>query len=59
MIKWILRLERRAILKSKIACWEMQYDKLMNLCRDTGGENSPYFEKLQEHLANRPSDVIN
>lgn len=58
MKEWFFKLQRKAILKSKIAFWEMEYDRLMNLCRDTGGENSPYFEKLQEHLNKRPEYVI-
>lgn len=59
MKEWFLKLQRQAILKSKMAWWEMEYDRLMNLCGDTGGESSPYFEKLQEHLKKRPENVVN
>ena len=36
--------------------WEMKTERLMNLCRDTGGEESPYFYKLTEHLKRNPNN---
>lgn len=34
--------------------WEVRLNQLFDMCSDTGGEQSPYFEKLQEHLKNDP-----
>jgi hypothetical protein len=39
---------------TKLMYWDMEAERLMNLCRDTGGEASPYFDKLNAHLAKKP-----
>ncbi len=59
MRRWLQSLHKKAVHKTKVARWEMELDRLMNLCGETGGENSPYFEKLDEHLRKRPNDVVN
>lgn len=59
MIRWLDRIRKRSIHNSKIAWWEMEADRLMNLCRDTGGESSPYFEKMKEHMNRHPDNVVN
>lgn len=52
--KWIRNLLRKSNHKIGYILWNMKAERLMNLCRDTGGESSPYFYKLQEHLKKEP-----
>lgn len=40
--------------KFEIFVWETRLNYLIDICGDTGGEQSPYFEKLQDHLKNDP-----
>lgn len=40
--------------KFEIFVWETRLNYLVDMCGDTGGESSPYFENLQEHLKNDP-----
>lgn len=34
--------------------WNMEFNRLFNLCSDTGGEDSPFFDRLQKHLEKDP-----
>lgn len=38
--------------------WDMEAERLMNICKDTGGENSPYLYKLREHMDNCPKEEL-
>jgi hypothetical protein len=54
LFKKLLYPTQRLAAYVKVVAWEMEFNRLMNQCRDTGGESSPYFDKLQEHLKNDP-----
>jgi len=34
--------------------WNIEFNRLFNLCSDTGGESSPFFDRLQKHLEKDP-----
>ena len=54
MMKWIRNRLNKSNYKIEYILWDMEAERLMNLCRDTGGESSPYFYKLQDHLKRKP-----
>lgn len=54
MFKKLYEFRSRFTENLKYAIWDMKTESLMNRCRDTGGESSPYFKELQNHLSNEP-----
>lgn len=56
MIGWLKQIRNRSLVRAKFVWWDMEAERLMALCRDTGGESSPYFDKLREHFNNVPTE---
>jgi len=55
-MNWIKNLFKLRSKHIEYVLWEMKTERLMNLCRATGGEESPYFYKLKEHLKRNPNN---
>lgn len=51
---WIKRKLSKSNKNIEYILWDMKTEQLFDLCRETGGEQSPYFYKLQEHLKKEP-----
>lgn len=47
------KIQKAAIYAEEVQ-WQMKLERLTNLCGDTGGESSPYFEHLRKHLETDP-----
>lgn len=50
MFKWLKSKCEYNKKHAEYVWWEMEAERLIDLCGDTGGESSPYFYKLREHM---------
>jgi hypothetical protein len=50
---------KNLIFSFKSSAWEARLDRLIDICSESGGESSPYFETLQEHIKKDPKKCQN
>lgn len=53
-IKLVRQQVKNLIFDFKSYAWEVRLDSLIDICSESGGESSPYFEALQEHIKKDP-----
>jgi len=54
MFKWLKSKFEYNKKHTEYVWWGMEAERLMNICKDTGGESSPYLDKLREHMDRMP-----
>jgi len=55
MLKWFRARLEKSKADAAYYWWDTEAGRLMKLCHDTGGENSPYLYKLREHMSKIPT----